>query len=126
MKLLLPLIALAMLSACNQPAQDPKTVAQHYWQAIIDGDTETAKSLIASDSTKEFDDYLTHMNSNHQNITQVALDDQRTSVTTTINPNSDQPFNDRPFETILVLEEGQWRIDLKQTLHLHSARMNTT
>ena len=116
MKLTLTLIPLLLLvSACNPAAQDPKAVAQQYWQAMVDGDTELANSLVSADSQTEQQNYLQSLQQSGNKITQVALDDQHISVVTTINPDAKRPYKDRPFETILVLEQGRWKIDLTET-----------
>ncbi len=112
-KHLLVLPVLLSLSACLE-AQNPKDIAQQYWQAIVDGDTEAARQYISKDSQQAFEQTLQRLD-NGMEVRQVALDDLNTSVTTTLNPNTDKPYLDRPFETVLVLEDGKWKIDLQRT-----------
>lgn len=103
------------ITACAQPAQDPKAITQQYWQAIIDGDIEAAKLVVSTDSQAAFEKYIADNEQNQKVVAQVALDEQRTTVTTTINPDAAKPHNDRPFDTILVIEEGKWKVDASQT-----------
>ena len=110
---LLTLPLLLSLSACLE-AQNPKDIAQQYWQAMANGDTEAAKQYVSKDSQQAFDQYLQRVNQGAA-IKQVALDDLNTSVVTTINPNPQKPYLDRPFNTYLVLEQGKWKIDMQRT-----------
>ena len=124
MKSITVLFTVLFVAACSQPAQNPKAITQQYWQAIIDGDTETAAALVSNESQPAFDDHLAEINAQHPNISQVALDDQQTHVITTINPDDNKPYQNRPFSTTLVLEDGEWRIDLSRT-HTPAPYTNT-
>lgn len=114
MKKLITLSATILLTACMHEAEDPKLVAQQYWQALVDKDYETAQQLVSNDSQDDFDSHVEAVN-NPGALSQVALDDHRTVVITTLNPSNDKPYNDRPFESVMVLEDGHWKIDLEQT-----------
>lgn len=114
MRTLLVLSATLLLAACNLEAEEPKTVAQRYWQAMVDKDYETARSLVSSDSQQGFDIHREAVNS-PEALQQVALDDQRVTVVTTINPDPRKAWRDRPFETVMKYEQGAWKIDLQKT-----------
>lgn len=114
MKKLIILSTALLLSACMHEAEDPKMVAQQYWQAMVDKDYETAQQLISNDSQDDFDTHMETVNQ-PEALSQVALDDHRTVVITTLNPDADEAHKDRPFETVMVLEDGHWKIDLEQT-----------
>ncbi len=111
-----PTIALPLLlslSGCLE-AQNPKDIAQQYWQAMVNGDTEAARQYVSQDSQQAFEQTLTRIDQGMK-IDQVALDELNTSVVTTINPDADKPYLDQPFETVLVLEQGKWKIDMQRT-----------
>ena len=111
-----PTIALPLLlslSGCLE-AQNPKAIAEQYWQAMVDGDTEAARQFVSQDSQQAFEQTVQRLNNGMQ-VKQVALDDLNTSVVTTLNPNADKPYLDRPFQTVLVLEQGKWKIDMQRT-----------
>ena len=113
MKHLALLASAVALGACSEIEQ-PKNIAEQYWQAMIDNDLETARALVSTASQDAFDIHAQAVNSPDA-LSQVALDDQRIVVVTTINPDVDKPWRDRPFETVMVLEDGEWRIDLNAT-----------
>ena len=110
---LLALPFILLLGACNE-AQGPKDISQRYWQALVDNDLETARALVSSASQESFDAHVEAVNT-PEAVRQVALDDEHVYVITTINPDADRPHRDRPFRTVLVLEDGAWKIDLGQT-----------
>jgi len=110
---LLALPLLLSLSACLE-AQNPKDIAQQYWQALADGDTEAARQYVSQDSRRDFDRFLQNRTQGDA-IRQVELGTLNTSVETTINPDPQQAGLDRPFDTYLVLEQGKWKIDMQRT-----------
>jgi len=106
--------ALVLISACSQPAEDPKTVADRYWQNLQTGNDIEAEKLVSINSRKAFATHSEAIDSS----TQVFNDDARTVVTTTItkiDPKTQQPYTDS-FETILVLEQGKWKIDASRSI----------
>ena len=109
-KLLIAATALFLVSGCLQ-AQDPKDVAQQYWQAMQAGDTTTARTLVSADTQAEFDDYAKLPDENKIPLNAVALTDSRTVVTTIVNTNN----TSKQFETVLVMQNGQWLVDASET-----------
>lgn len=104
----LTLTGLLFISGCTQ-AEDPKVIAQQYWQAMQSGDYKKARSLITADSQSAFDEYALLPESNKPSLQAVALVDSQTTVTTLIN-TSDSSLQ---FNTVLVMQDGKWRIDAK-------------
>jgi Tfp pilus assembly protein PilW len=101
-----------LLAACNQ--QDPKSVAQRYWQALVDGDSEAAAKMATQASQPLFEQHVQALNAPDP-LKQVAIDESRTIVVTVLNPDAGHPQADHPFNTVMVLEDGQWKVDLTQT-----------
>ncbi|HEB82948.1 MAG TPA: hypothetical protein ENJ11_08800 [Gammaproteobacteria bacterium] len=102
------------LAACKEQAKDPKTVADQYWQYLQSGNTVEAKKLVTLNSRPLFDRHAQRVDSN----TQVKNGDARTIVTTTIttiNPQ-DNTRTSTTFETVLVLEQGHWKVDIEQSV----------
>ena len=102
-----------LLSACTQPAENPKTIADQYWQHIQSGNTVEAEKLISANSHQEYNE------NNHRKtaIEQFSNSDAITIVSTTIttiNPHSNFRQT-RTFDTYLVLQQGQWKIDANRT-----------
>lgn len=106
------LLSLTLL-ACNQPAQDPKTVADKYWQYMQAGDLIEAEKLVTTGSRSTLQEHRRRM----ETITQLNNSEAVTIVNTTIttiNPDSNYRHPET-FNTVLVLQQGQWKVDLNQS-----------
>lgn len=110
-----PLFALFLLSlsACSQ-ANDPKDVADKYWQALSAGDIETARGLVSSESRQAFRAFV-ESPENLAAVGEVELGAQITRVVTVLYP-AQAPDDYRAFDTLLVLENGEWKIDVEHTV----------
>jgi hypothetical protein len=101
------------LSACNQQADDPKAVADKYWLNMQAGNLAEAEKLVTTDSRPVLSAQAKRMSS----ITSVDNGEAKTIVTTTITttkPDSDYRYSET-FDTVLVLQQGQWKVDLNNT-----------
>jgi len=101
------------LSACNQPAEDPKAVADKYWLNMQAGNITEAEKLVTTNSRHALSAQADRMPS----IAQLDNGEARTIVSTTIttiNPNTDYRKTET-FDTVLVLQQGQWKVDLNNT-----------
>lgn len=103
-------------SACMQQADNPRDVASQYWLAIKNGDTEGARKLVSSKSQAEFDNYIAKPADEKTAIGEIKLGAEKTTVVTLIYPQGDNPDDYSAFDTTLVLENGQWKIDAAQTV----------
>lgn len=99
-----------IISGCMQ-AEDPKNVAQQYWQAMQVGNYAKARSLVSADSQGSFDDFASLPDSHKPGLSAVALTDSHTTVTTIVN-NGNTSIK---FDTVLVMQNGQWVIDAEAT-----------
>jgi uncharacterized protein YicC (UPF0701 family) len=110
MKKIFAFAACLLLGGCMQAA-DPKDIAQQYWQAMQAGDYAKARSMVSSSTQFTFDQYAKLPANEKTPLNAVALTDTRAVVTTIINTgNSSAQFN-----TVLVLENGQWEVDANET-----------
>jgi mevalonate kinase len=101
------------LSACNQPAEDPSAIADKYWLHMQTGNITEAEKLVSTNSRHALPAQAERMSS----IAQLDNGEARTIVSTTIttiNPNTDYRQT-RTFDTVLVLQQGQWKVDLNNT-----------
>ncbi len=107
-----------LITACTKPAENPQQVAEKYWQLIQSGNTKAAKLLVSSQSRPTFDADMKQL----KPVKSFILKGSRTSVTTVLNPSANNPASNRSFtfNTILVLEHGQWKVDTSQT-HIPAA-----
>ena len=102
-----------LLSACTQPAEDPKSIADRYWSHLQTGNTAEAEKLISTSSRRAF----TEHNNRIASITQLNNSEAKTIVSTTIttiNPKTHFSYTET-FNTVLVLQQGKWRVDVNQS-----------
>jgi hypothetical protein len=114
-KLLIPLLPI-FISACMHQANSPREVAHQYWQALKNGDTETARELVSTSSQPDFDAYLAKPADEKTPIGEINLGAEQTTVVTLIYPEGNSPDDYSAFDTTLVLEDGKWKIDATQTV----------
>ena len=101
------------LSACYQANEDPKSVADNYWLNMQAGNTTEAEKLVSINSRHALPAQVNRMSS----IAQLDNGEARTIVSTTIttiNPDTDYRRTET-FDTVLVLQQGQWKVDLNNT-----------
>ena len=106
-------LAALTLSSCNQAAEDPKAVADRYWQNMQAGNISEAEKLVSMNSRQALPVQADRMAS----IIQLDNGKARTIVSTTItriNPDTNYRQTET-FETVLVLQQGEWKIDLNST-----------
>lgn len=113
MKILITLALSLTLLACTQPAENPKTIADKYWQLLQSGNTIEAEKLVSVDSRR----YLSSHTDRIDSISQLENGEARTLVSTTItttNPGNNFSHS-QTFDTVLVLQQGEWKIDISQS-----------
>jgi len=101
------------LSACTQAAEDPKATADKYWQLIQNGNINEAEKLVSADSLHALPAHSKRLDEN----TKVSPGKATTIVTTTIttiDPNSNYRHTEI-FNTVLVLQQGQWKVDASRS-----------
>jgi len=101
------------LLACAQPAQDPKAVADKYWQHMQTGNISEAEKLVTTNSRRTLQQHASHINSNTQLNNGEATTIVSTTITT-INPDSNYHHTET-FNTVLVLQQGKWKVDLNNS-----------
>lgn len=102
-----------ILTACIQPAEDPGTVADKYWQHMQTGNFEEARKLVSTNSLHAFQSQTNRMNSIAQIHNSTATTIISTTITT-VDPNSNYSHSET-FNTVLILQQGQWKIDLNNS-----------
>lgn len=101
------------LSACNQTAKNPKEIANQYWQQLQAGNTVEAEKLTTINSN----DKIARHNERIGKITKLETGNTKTVVSTTIsttNPDTNHTSS-QTFDTVLVLHQGQWKVDANAT-----------
>ena len=106
--LLMTLFTCLSLSACQQKTSTPAQTAKQYWQALQSGDIATAKKLTSKSSQGDLDYYLSLPDDKKAALDDIKLGETKTSISTTIN-------NQHNFETVLILEQSEWKIDASRS-----------
>ena len=97
------------LSGCNQTASNPKDIANQYWQHLQTNNTTAAEKLATTDSKQTISEHQQRITE----ITKLENGETKTTVNTTItttNPKTNHTYSQN-FKTVLVLEQGQWKVD---------------
>jgi len=115
-KLLITLVPLLTLTGCLQAAEDPRDVANQYWQALKSGDTETARSMVSSNSQQAFDNYMAAPADEKTDVGEINLGTEQTTIITIIYPEGGAPDDFETFDTVMVIEDGQWKVDAERTI----------
>jgi len=105
---LLILLASVSLTACQKNIDSPKQVAEKYWLALKQGDSAAAHLLTAKNTQADLERYLALPDESKISPDDIKLGNEIASVPTTL-------ANQIEFDTILVLENGEWKIDASQT-----------
>ena len=115
---LIPLISLCvlLLSGCINQAKNPREVAERYWQALKNGDTETARSLVSNGSVEAFDAYAALPADRKTAIGEINLGTEQATILTIVYPQGEDPEEFESFDTVMVMEDGAWKIDAARTI----------
>lgn len=109
----LPIFLSFSLIACTQPVEDPKSVADKYWQYLQAGDTTQAEKLVSVNSRSALAEHNNRMATINQLKNGEAVTVVSTTITT-INPDTDYRHTET-FNTTLVLQQGQWKVDVNRS-----------
>jgi len=100
------------LSACTQTAEDPKAVADKYWQLIQNGNISEAEKLAAENNQSAVQAHRNRLSEN----TQINTGNASTIVVTTIiTIDPDRNHHTETFNTVLILQNGHWKVDAEQS-----------
>ncbi|MDH5610869.1 MAG: DUF4878 domain-containing protein [Gammaproteobacteria bacterium] len=118
------LLTIISLTSCQQSTDTPTQVAQKYWHALKIGDITAAKNLVSKNTQSNFDNYLKLPDQNKIAENEIKLGNEHAIVSTTIIENPAASTNHNlntknenhvSFDTVLTLEDGQWKIDASHT-----------
>lgn len=111
--ILFTLLFTLLTTACTQTAEDPKSIADKYWQFLQAGNTAEAEKLVSTNSRHALAEHKNRIAS----INQLDNSETKTIVNTTIttiNPKTSYSHTES-FHTVLVLQQGQWKVDINQS-----------
>lgn len=100
------------ITACTPATEAPETIANQYWQLLLDGNTQQAEKLLTANSKLMVNTHSSRIQDN----TIISNDPAQTIVSTTITSiDADNNAHSETFNTVLVLENNNWKIDINQS-----------
>lgn len=110
--------SLLLVVACGGGKDDAETVAQSFWSAMEAKDIDKARSLATKDSRESLS---IDENADEQEVEvvfgEVTVESDHTAVATTLTSVAgDGTKMSIPLTTIVVQEEGEWRVDASRTM----------
>ncbi len=114
--ILLSVIVLFSLG-CSSGKDESVTVAKNFWKAMEDRDIEKARSYATKATASSLNINESDEDQDVEIIFgEVTKEDGKTLVVTTMRTTQDEKTIDIPMKTVLVKEEGEWRVDVDQTM----------
>lgn len=111
--ILLALTCLLTLTACS--GTGPESIAAQYWDAILDGDEETAKELLADPDQSGPETVIAPGSGSQVSFGEVDMAENTARVATLLEWVDEDNTATYPITTVLVQQDGQWRIDAHAT-----------
>jgi hypothetical protein len=106
---------LFLLSGC-QAVSTPEQVTTEFWQAMADGDIDDARKYVSRDTQ-----YLVHKQPNLEHATvkteTALINGSNATVATLMTLEKTEHNNVLSFDTVLLKENDQWKVDYQQTLN---------
>jgi hypothetical protein len=108
-------MACTIVCACGSDTDQVRQVAEAFWDASKAGDMELAQTYVSESST-----FRPNQSDNDSPPGDVKLGrievngDEATVETTVTGLNEETPF-DVEFETAMVLENGEWKVNMDKT-----------
>ena len=96
-----------------QETETPQAVADKYWQRVLSNQTQEAQKLVTINSQQNLDQHRNRVHNNTIINNGVAKTFVSTTITT-INPDNSQ--HSETFNTTLLLENGEWKVDISQSI----------
>lgn len=100
-----------IVTACSS---DPAAVAEAFWQAGQDGDIERARSYVSASSSAKMNDG-SRSTLEDVWVGESTVDGDGAMVETRVTAGADAESRQIHFNTIMVRESGDWKVDLDAT-----------
>ena len=110
---LVVLCALAV-TGCSGPSRSPEQVAEAFWLSVLTDDLDGVRAQSTASSAAELDLSMLEMDAT-VTFGDTTVDEQTASVATHLqDPAGTDPV--AAIDTVLLLEDGEWRVDATDTL----------
>ena len=108
------LVTAALVGTACSSADGPSAVAEAFWTAGKEGDTELAKSYIVEGGTATITEDQSGSSIGEFSLGETAIEGDRATVETTIVSTGEQE-TEIAFNTVLVQRDDGWKVDLDET-----------
>jgi len=112
---LVSIMSCAVVCACGSDTDQVRQVAEAFWEASKAGDMELAQTYVSESSTFKPNQSDNDSPPGDVRLGRIELDGDEATVETTVSGlNEETPF-DVEFETAMVRENGQWKVNMDKT-----------
>lgn len=103
-----------LFSACSN--KTPEDIAEQYWLAIFDGDYEALQSIVTEDSVAMINTIRIPEPGSQFSLDRVEkIDEGQVDIETTVTLVQGDSITVNNINTVLIKENGQWKVGLRQT-----------
>ncbi|TAK62052.1 hypothetical protein [Methylobacter sp.] len=110
------LLSLLLLLGGCQTVSTPEQVSTEFWEAMADGDLDSARKYATRDTQ-----YLVNKQQNLEDVTvkteTALIDGSNATVATFMTLKKSEIDDVLSFDTVLLKENNQWKVDYQQTLN---------
>ena len=112
MLVILGIVLIAVVFGCSGNGDDSLAVAKGFWKAMEDKDLEKAKSFVTRASANSL-----QINEEEEDkdvevaFGEVTYEEDKSIIETTIRTSEEGKDLEIPLKTILVKEDGEWKVD---------------
>jgi len=110
----LTLLSAILISGCIE-SKPPQDVAKCFWDAIKAQDSDIAHKYSTIDSQNSIDLLDGQLHVTEVTFGKILIDGNKTTIETTIQIRKNDSDETIPLQTILITEEGLWKVDYVQT-----------
>ena len=109
------LVFMLVLTSCSL-GNDPQSVARKFWDAMANRDIETARSYVTRASRESLSIDQDEAADLQITLGEMTRTEGEVRISTIMKQTSDAKEQGIPLQTILVQEDGAWKVDAERTM----------
>ena len=109
------LVFMLVLTSCSL-GNDPQSVARKFWDAMANRDVETARSYATRASRESLSIDQDEAADLQITLGEMTKTEGEVRISTIMKQTSDDKEQGIPLQTILVQEDGAWKVDAERTM----------
>ncbi len=111
--MLLLFVAALLLAACAE--KTPQEVSEAFWAALISNDADGAVKYSTLGESREYDGFGRNWTGFRVSSGRIVIEGDEATVATTLTKTTSAGDETVAFETILIRQEGTWKVDYART-----------